>query len=66
MKLSEVTAASDLSVEILDFALTALVKYGWSKEEIVGFVSDILDVKIEAQSSSEDAPPVSLPIQLNF
>jgi hypothetical protein len=55
MKLREVIAASDLSVEVLDFALTALVKCNWSKGEIVGFVSDILDVKIEAQASANDA-----------
>jgi hypothetical protein len=51
MKLHEAIVENDLSVEILDRALTALVIYGWSKEEVVGFVSDILDIKIESQAS---------------
>lgn len=47
MKLKDLMYGSDVSIGMLDFVLTAMVKYGWSKEEIIRYVSDILDLKIE-------------------
>lgn len=53
MKLNEVLMASDISVEMLGFVLTSMIKYGWSKEEIIQYVTDTLDLKLEESMSKK-------------
>lgn len=52
MKLKEVLMASDISVEMLGFVLTSMIKYGWSREEIIQYVNDSLDLKFEESMSN--------------
>lgn len=51
MKLNELGFGSDLSIEMLDFVLMAMIRYGWLKEEIIQYVNDNLDLKLEEKAS---------------